>query len=377
VHVQFGKEKFSIDVPPEAKIEYIMQVVERETGVPQRSQKLIYKGKVLLNKMVLSDAKLTNGAKILLMSSKGGVQSAGQVAAARANEEKEKRLAHMASLMPNTGTALKRPAPSADQLTQQQARAASWKKTGIVGLRDSNLTDIPSEVLALGPSARVLDIGGNRLSVLPLDMASLTSLQRLRLSRNNLTLIGLPPLVFSALTNLTTLALDHNQLDRLPDAIAGLVQLQFLSAERNGLVELPAGIGQLKKLEVLQLRGNQLASLCDELGECEALCEVDASENKLAAIPQSLRKLQRLKVLLLDHNLVKEVPEAVLRECAAMGTLSLHANPITAEQLRETSGFEEYQKRRVEKYDKQIGMRTMMSREGFDEGADAQEWQRW
>jgi hypothetical protein len=43
----------------------------------------------------------------------------------------------------------------------------------------------------------------------------------------------------------------------------------------------------------------------------------------------------------------------------------------------QTSGFEEYQKRRVEKYDKQIGMRTMMSREGFDEGADAQEWQHW
>ena len=44
VHVQFGKEKFSMDVPPDAKVEYIMQVVERETGVPQRSQKLIYKG---------------------------------------------------------------------------------------------------------------------------------------------------------------------------------------------------------------------------------------------------------------------------------------------------------------------------------------------
>eukprot|EP00240_Pyramimonas_obovata_P004480 CAMPEP_0118943650 /NCGR_PEP_ID=MMETSP1169-20130426/38757_1 /TAXON_ID=36882 /ORGANISM="Pyramimonas obovata, Strain CCMP722" /LENGTH=381 /DNA_ID=CAMNT_0006888953 /DNA_START=174 /DNA_END=1316 /DNA_ORIENTATION=+ len=376
VTVQFGREKKAIAVTTDAKVEFLMQEMERETGVPQRSQKLIFKGKVLLPNMTITDAKLTNGAKIMLMSSKGGVQTAGQAAAARANEEKEKKLAHMASLMPNTGSTQKRPATtsSAEQLTPEQARAASWSKTGIVGLRDSSLMEVPSEALALGPSARVMDIGGNRLSSLPEALGSLSGLQRLRLSKNSLTFEGLPGPMLSALTNLTTLALDDNQLDRLPDALASLAQLRFLSAEQNVLVELPAGLGQLKKLEVLKLRGNRLPALCTELGDCEALGELDASDNKLTVIPESLAKLQRLKALLLDNNLVAKVPPIVLKECGALGTLSLHGNPITAEQLRETDGYSEYQERRITKYDKQIGMRTMMSRDGFDEGADAQEW---
>ena len=44
VTVQFGREKKTIPVSMTAKVEYLMQEVERQTAVPQRSQKLIFKG---------------------------------------------------------------------------------------------------------------------------------------------------------------------------------------------------------------------------------------------------------------------------------------------------------------------------------------------
>eukprot|EP00249_Psilotum_nudum_P013001 c24096_g2_i1 orf=312-554(-) len=45
-------------------------------------------------------------------------------------------------------------------------RAAKWRTTGIVGLRDSNLKSLPSEVLDLGRSVRTLDATHNRLGML-------------------------------------------------------------------------------------------------------------------------------------------------------------------------------------------------------------------
>ena len=71
------------------------------------------------------------------------------------------------------------------------------------------------------------------------------------------------------------------------------------------------------------------------------------------------------------------MPAAILRGCASLSTLSLHGNPLTVEQLREADGWAEYDARRCAKHDKQLGMRVMHPSAGYDEGADAVEWQSW
>lgn len=48
------------------------------------------------------------------------------------------------------------------------------------------------------------------------------------------------------------------------------------------------------------------------------------------------------------------MPPAVLAGCASLATLSLHGNPLTAEQLRETEGYAAFDERRRRKYDKQV-----------------------
>ncbi len=51
------------------------------------------------------------------------------------------------------------------------------------------------------------------------------------------------------------------------------------------------------------------------------------------------------------------MPAALLSGCLSLATLSLHDNPITAEELRETPGYSEFDARRRAKYDKQVGSR--------------------
>ena len=84
-------------------------------------------------------------------------------------------------------------------------------------------------------------------------------------------------------------------------------------------------------------------------------------------MPASFARLASLGSLNLDGNRVAGLPATLLEGCARLQTLSLHSNPITAEQLEGTPGFEAYNARRKLKYDKQIAAGMTV---GLDEGVD-------
>lgn len=58
-------------------------------------------------------------------------------------------------------------------------RDSRWRNTGIVGLRDSNLKELPAEVVKLAVSIRTLDATHNRLVELPPEIENFINLQRL------------------------------------------------------------------------------------------------------------------------------------------------------------------------------------------------------
>lgn len=64
------------------------------------------------------------------------------------------------------------------------------------------------------------------------------------------------------------------------------------------------------------------------------------------AIPVSWGGLLKLKVLALDGNAVADVPAEVLQGCAALHTLTLHANPITPAVLQANPAFAAFEERR-------------------------------
>lgn len=63
--------------------------------------------------------------------------------------------------------------------SQKQAhREDGWKKTGIIGLRDQNIKELPSSIAEVGLSATVLDASNNRLKTLSEQLGKLGNLQR-------------------------------------------------------------------------------------------------------------------------------------------------------------------------------------------------------
>ena len=121
--------------------------------------------------------------------------------------------------------------PTGDELQQM-------RRSGLCVLSGRQLTVLPPEIAQL-TSLRMLVLDGNRLTALPPEIGQLTSLQTLRLNSNQLT--ALPPEI-GQLTNLRNLWLAGNRLTALPPEIGQLTNLQTLRLERNRLTDLPSEI---------------------------------------------------------------------------------------------------------------------------------------
>lgn len=115
-------------------------------------------------------------------------------------------------------------------------------------LRRKKLTEIPSEVF-LFKNLRELDLGNNRISVLPPQIAELKKLEILRLERNKLTTIG--------------------------KSIGDLKSLRYLDLGLNHILSLPYEIGELDSLEFLQIWGNEITALPPSVTKLERLKWLD------------------------------------------------------------------------------------------------------
>lgn len=246
-------------------------------------------------------------------------------------------------------------------------RAAKWRTTGIVGLRDSNLKTLPSQVVDLSRNVRTLDLTHNRLSELPVEIGGLVNLQRLMAPEN---LLQRLPSTLGKLQSLKVLALDENRLTILPDELGLLVRLERLSVSVNSLTSLPSAIGSLRNLTLLNISNNRLKQLPESLGSCFSLEELLANENSIEELPFSICNLTHLKSLGLDNNNLRQLPALLLKECNSLQSLSVHGNSITVEQLQLMDGYQEYEGRRKRKFDKQIDANVLLGSKGLDEGVD-------
>ena len=184
-------------------------------------------------------------------------------------------------------------------------------------LSDNQLTDLPPTIGQLRPPAwfaffhgaephLTLDLSGNQLTDLPPDLGRIADLIQLDLSDNRLT--DLPAALFR-LDRLQALNLSGNQLGTVPPEIGDLATLVHLGLGDNQLTDLPPALGQLPQLVSLDLSGNQLTGLSDLAVDLEQvaklprwLIQLDLSDNQLTAVPPVLVQLDALEVLHLSHN---------------------------------------------------------------------------
>ncbi|KAI5076089.1 hypothetical protein GOP47_0008154 [Adiantum capillus-veneris] len=361
-----GKDTHSINISPQATVNDLKEKLQQLTNVLPRGQKLIFKGKVLDINIKLIDAGISNNAKLMMLGSPGIHQ--GSVAPVKQTANPS---SNAASSNASRFKALERTAGTRTFIDN------AWAASGIISLRDRRQEVIPKRVWEIGPAARVLDLAGNCLKRFPADVRQLVNLQKLRLSANGLKDEQVDWQGLVTLKHLTTLALDHNLLTRIPSEIGLLSELKVLSVAHNKLVQIAEEIGTFSKLEKLILSHNCLKELPASLGSCYLLAEADFSANFLREIPASLGQITKLKVLNLDHNALKTFPNEVLKGCLELATLSLHGNELTVEYLRQLEGWAEFDIRRRAKHSKQLQFSVLDTSGGFDEGADSQQWHHW
>ncbi|MDF5737637.1 leucine-rich repeat domain-containing protein [Nostoc sp. S13] len=175
------------------------------------------------------------------------------------------------------------------------------------------------------PNLRKLDISGNPLESIPDVITQILHLEELILIRVELTEI---PDAIAKLTNLTQLHLDGNQITQIPEAIAKLTNLTQLHLSINKITEIPEALAKLTNLTQLHLNINKITEIPEVIAKLTNLTQLHLSINKITEIPEAIAKLTNLTQLILDGNKITQIPEAIAK-LTNLTQLILDGNKIT------------------------------------------------
>ena len=166
------------------------------------------------------------------------------------------------------------------------------------------------------------------LKLMAIKLSKLKNLKHLYLSGDSITV--LPPEI-AMLTSLESIVLDNNPNIDISDVMEKLSKLRFLkfiSMNNCGINEVPKTITNIKTLEVLSFYGNNLDSLPD-MSLLPKINSIDIGGNKFGFIPESITKINSRFNLYLQSNKITTVPDnlAYLK----FGTFNISNNPLTQE----------------------------------------------
>eukprot|EP00940_MAST-03C_sp_MAST-3C-sp2_P003164 g3164.t1 len=249
----------------------------------------------------------------------------------------------------------------------------------ILVLGGNAIRAVPSSIGNLESCLRQLNLGGNMLTELPLEMKRLTSLKHVVIDGNPLPkdlleLIrskgvsgllwhcrhvelkgrhGVPPKVertsmgvagsvtmpkplvakelrvtLNQAKSTGRLTLSWMNFSEVPSAVLSLHQLEELRIIGNPLVRLPDSIGDLSALRILVLNSDALEILPDSIGKLSSLTELSLEDNKLIALPDSVSRLSNLRKLSVCNNCLVDLP-AKLGDIEKLESLNLRINKLS------------------------------------------------
>ncbi|CAI3808610.1 hypothetical protein GLGCALEP_05266 [Pseudomonas sp. MM221] len=176
-------------------------------------------------------------------------------------------------------------------------------------LHGLNLNALQADFLPRFPNLVELDLGRNNLAGLPAGIEQLTSLRRLRLGHNQITIDTRSNQRLSALTRLEQLDLSHNPLGQALD-VQALRHLRELGLNSVDLTHFPDRAQQLPWQGVADLRNNRIQHIRDELDNLRLrLQRAVVHDNPLDETSQALLSLaarEPRNVRPIDHQLIDE-----------------------------------------------------------------------
>ncbi|CAK9822912.1 Protein flightless-1 [Anthophora retusa] len=221
-----------------------------------------------------------------------------------------------------------------------------------LNLSHNHIDTIPNTLFIHLTDLLFLDLSDNKLETLPPQTRRLANLQTLNLNHNplghfqlrqlpslmNLTTLQMRdtqrtlnniPSSLETLTNLQELDLSQNNLPRVPDALYSLLNLRRLNLSDNQITELSTAIELWTKLETLNICRNKLSAIPASLCKIVTLRRLYLNDNRLdfEGIPSGIGKLSSLQVFSAANNRLEMIPEGLCR-CGSLKKLILSSNRL-------------------------------------------------
>ncbi|XP_076014792.1 leucine rich repeat containing 8 VRAC subunit Aa [Genypterus blacodes] len=180
-----------------------------------------------------------------------------------------------------------------------------------IDLKDNNLKTI-EEIISFQHLHRLvcLKLWYNQIAYIPIQIGTLTNMERLYLNRNKIEKI--PSQLFFC-RKLRFLDLSHNNLTSIHADIGFLQNLQYFAVTANRIETLPPELFQCKKLRTLNLGNNCLFTLPSRFGELTGLTQLELRGNRLECLPVELGECRLLKRsgLVVEEDLFNTLPTEV------------------------------------------------------------------
>ncbi|CAG5867671.1 leucine rich repeat containing 8 VRAC subunit Aa [Menidia menidia] len=180
-----------------------------------------------------------------------------------------------------------------------------------IDLKDNNLKTI-EEIISFQHLHRLvcLKLWYNQIAYIPIQIGTLTNMERLYLNRNKIEKI--PSQLFFC-RKLRFLDLSHNNLTSIHPDVGFLQNLQYFAVTANRIETLPPELFQCKKLRTLNLGNNCIQTLPSRFGELTGLTQLELRGNRLECLPVELGECRLLKRsgLVVEEDLFNTLPTEV------------------------------------------------------------------
>jgi Leucine-rich repeat (LRR) protein len=194
-----------------------------------------------------------------------------------------------------------------------------WPNLQLLDLSHNRITQVPSQLPALAPSLRVLNLTGNIVSDFPFEFLELQQLTTLYLASNNLQVV---PFVVTQLASLRDLHLGRNEIGDLgiqytsededaPSEVAPASSEMFRSVD-PALLKPPRVKHKWHDLACLNLRQNNIVDIA-ALGSMHSLTVLKMQDNLVEEIPHEFTELSDLRVLVLARNRIWKIPSEMAK----------------------------------------------------------------
>ncbi|CDY39700.1 BnaA04g14170D [Brassica napus] len=190
---------------------------------------------------------------------------------------------------------------------------------------------IPDTTLGKLSKLQSLDLSNNRISALPSDFWSLTTLKSLNLSFNQIS--GSFPSNVGNFGQLESLDLSHNNLSgQIPEAVDSLVSLRVLKFDHNGFqMSIPRGLlGCQSLLKALNIAGNKIHGRDRDFADMKSITSLNISGNQFEGSATGLLK-ETLEVADLSKNRLQGHISQVDSNWTSLVYLDLSENELSGD----------------------------------------------